>query len=81
MQDINGKETELGDAVVDGTVGEMFFFLQPSDKITQIVPGDIFWLLIQNTGQIIQVSPDVGRIRCHGMVSKATEGDHLPKLF
>lgn len=73
MQDINGKETELGDAVVDGTVGEMFFFLQPSDKITQIVPGDIFWLLIQNTGQIIQVSPDVGRIRCHGMVSKEEE--------
>lgn len=81
MQDIYGKKAKLRDTAVDGTVREIFFFLEPSDKIAQFGPGNIFGHLVENVGKIIKVSPDVGGISGNSMVSKTTEGDHLPELF
>ena len=79
VQNINGEETELGNAVVHGTVGKMLLLLEPPDKVAQFIPGDIFGQLVEDVGEIIQVSTNVGRIRFYRMVSKAAQGDHLPK--
>lgn len=81
VQNINGEETELGDAVVHSAVRKILLFLEPPDKIAQFLPGDIFGHLMEDTGKISKVSTDVGRIRLYGMISKTTEGDHLPKLI
>lgn len=79
MQNVNGEETELGNAVVHSAVRKAFLSLEPPDKITQFIPGDIFGHFMQDAGKIIQVSTDVSRIRCYSMVSKTTQGDHLPE--
>ena len=47
--------------------------------MTQFIPGDIFGHLMEDAGKMIQVSTDVGRIRCYSMVSKTAQGDHLPE--
>lgn len=80
MQDIQGKEAELGNAVVDGAVRKAFVFLNPADKTPQFVPGNVFGPLMQDVGEILEISADVGGIRFHGMFRKAAEGDHLPEL-
>ncbi len=67
--------------MVNGTVRKMFFFLKPTDKIAQFVPGNVPGSLIQETGKIIEISPDISRIGFYGMVSKTAKGDHLPKLI
>lgn len=79
VQNVNGEETELGNAVVHSAVRKTFLSLEPPDKITQFIPGDIFGHLMEDAGKIIQVSTDVGRIRCYSMVSKTAQGDHLPE--
>ena len=54
MQNIYGKETELGNAMVYGTVREGAVFLEPADILPEFLPGDIFRLPAQNRLQIIQ---------------------------
>ena len=79
MQNIEGKETELGDTVVDRAVREGTFLLKPADIIPEILPGDIFRLLVKDCLEVIQIRADVSRIRFYGVGGKATEGDHLPE--
>ena len=81
MQNIHGKKTKLRDTAVNSTVREIFFFLEPADKIAQILPGDIFRDFVEDAGKIIKISFDISRIRSYCVVSQATEGDHLPELF
>ena len=81
MENIHGKETELGNAVVYGAVRKRTFLLEPADKIPEFVPGNIFWQLVEDIRKIIQIRADVSRIRCYSVVSKATKGDHLPVNF
>lgn len=63
MQNIYGKETELGNAMVYGTVREGAVFLEPADILPEFLPGDIFRLPAQNRLQIIQIRTDVSGIR------------------
>lgn len=81
MQNIYGKETELGNAMVYGTVREGAVFLEPADILPEFLPGDIFRLPAQNRLQIIQIRTDVSGIRFFRMVSKTAKGDHLPVNF
>ena len=81
MENIHGKETELGNAVVYGAVRKRTFLLKPADKIPEFSPGDILWLFEENILQVIQIRADISRIRCYSVVSKATKGDHLPVNF
>ena len=53
--------------------------LQPSDVITEFLPGNIFRKLVENICEIIQICPDVGAVVFQGVVSQTTEGDHLPE--
>lgn len=36
---------------------------------------------MQDVGEIIEISADVGGIRFYGMPGKALEGDHPPELY
>lgn len=81
VEDINGKKTELGNAGIDGTVRKLPFHLEPADKIPEFRPGNILGGPAQNIRKISQVGRDISRISSKGMVSKTTEGDHLPVLF
>jgi len=81
MQDIHGKKTELGNAVVYGSVRKMLFFLKPADKITQFLPGNIFRALVEKAGKIIQISTDISGIRFYSVVCKTAKGDHLLELL
>lgn len=76
-----GKETKLGNTVIDGPVREIFFFLKPADKTAQFRPGNIFRHLVKDIGKIIQINADVSRIRYDSMVRKAAQRDHLSELF
>lgn len=77
MQDIKGEEAELRNTVVDGSVREVIFFLEPLDKIAQFGPGNIFRQLVQDIGKIIQISPDIGRIRFNCMFGEPAERNHF----
>ena len=81
MQDIHGEETELGDTMVDRAVREGALFLEPADKIPEFIPGNVFRLFEQDCLKVIQIRADVSRIRFYSVVSKATQGDHLPVKF
>lgn len=48
MEDIDGKEAELGNGAVDGAVGKIPFFLDPLDVITKSMPGNILRILFQD---------------------------------
>ena len=79
LSDNTLKKTQLGDAAIHGTVRETLLLLEPPDKVTQFLPGNIFRHLVQDGGKIIQISTNISRIRCYGMVSKTAQGDHLPE--
>jgi len=81
VKDIYGKETQLGNTVVHGAVRKILLLLEPADKVTQFIPGNILGHFLEDVGKIVQINPDVGRIRCYRMVSKTTKGDHLPELY
>ena len=78
MKDINGKEAELRDAVVHGTVREGAVLLEPADKIPEFIPGNVFRLFAEDGLQVAQIRADVSGIRFNSVVSKTAEGDHLP---
>lgn len=78
MEHIKGKKAQLGNTVVNGAVREGTFALEPADKLPEFLPGDILRLLMKNGLEIKQINPDVSGIRSNGVVSEATEGDHLP---
>ncbi len=67
--------------MVDGTVREGTLFLEPSYVIHELLPGNILREFTEDVGKVNQVSADVSGIRLDCMAGKATEGDHLPKLF
>ena len=79
VQNVNGEETELGNAVVHSAVRKTFLSLEPPDKITQFIPGDIFGGFVEKAGKIIKIGPDIGAVVFKGMVSKTAQGDHLPE--
>ena len=79
MQDIDGKETELRDTVIDGTVRKAALVLDKTDKRAQIVPRSVFREFMEDIGKEIEISADVSGIRLNSMASEATEGDHLPE--
>ena len=79
MQNIEGKEPELGDTVVDGAVREGTFLLKPANIIPEFLPGDLFRLLVEDCLEVIQIRADVSRIRFYRVAGKAAEGDHLPE--
>ena len=81
MENIHGKETQLGDTGVYGTVGERTVLLQPTDILPEFFPGDILKLFEQNGLQVIQIRTDVSRIRFYSVGSKTTERDDLPINF
>ena len=81
VQDIHGEETELRDTVVDRAVRKGTLFLEPADKIPEFLPGNVFRLFEQDCLKVIQIRADVSRIRFYSVVSKATQGDHLPVKF
>ena len=70
MQDINGKKSELGNDRIDSPVGKPTLLLQPEDKLSHFLPGNIFGSFAQGIIQEIKISPDIGRISCNGMVSE-----------
>ena len=78
MQDIHGKEAELGDGTVYGAVGKGAGFLEPADVVAEFVPGDIFRGFVEEGIQVSEIRADVGAVIFKGMASKAAEGDHLP---
>lgn len=63
--------------MVDGSVREIIFFLEPTDKLAQFRPGNIFRHFVQDIGKIIQISADIGRIRFNSMFGKTAEGNHF----
>ncbi len=73
MEDIDGKEAELGNGAVDGAVGNIPFFLDPLDVITKFLPGNIFRILFQDLLEILKIRADVGTVTFEGMVGKTTE--------
>ena len=81
MQDVYGKKAKLRNAMVYGAVRKILFFLNPADEIAQFLPGNIFRVLVEKAGKIIQIGTDISGIGFYSMVCKAAEGDHLPKLF
>ena len=81
MENIYGKEAQLGDTGVYGAVRKRTILLKPADKIPEFGPGDILRLFEENVLQVIQIRADISRIRCYSVVSKATKGDHLPVSF
>lgn len=66
--------------MVHGAVRKLFVFLEPADEITQFLPGNLLWPLMEKAGEISEIGADVGGIRIYGMVSKTAQGDHLPEL-
>jgi hypothetical protein len=81
MENIYGKEAQLGDTGVYGAVRKRTILLKPADKIPEFGPGDILRLFEENVLQVIQIRADISRIRYYSVVSKATKGDHLPVNF
>ena len=81
MENIYGKEAQLGETGVYGAVRKRTILLKPADKIPEFGPGDILWLFDENILQVIQIRADISRIRGYSVVSKATQGDHLPVNF
>ena len=79
VQDIERKKTDLGDAGIHSPVRKILIFLEPADKIAQFLPGNIHRHLVEDVVKIVQISTDIGGIRCNSMVSKTTEGNHFPE--
>ena len=78
VQHIHGEEAELGDTMIDRTVRKGTPFLKPADKIPEFIPGNVFRLFMKDCLQVLQIGTDVSGIRFYSVVSKATQGDHLP---
>ena len=53
MENIYGKEAQLGDTGVYGAVRKRTFLLKPEDKIPEFGPGDILRLFEENVLQVI----------------------------
>ena len=70
MQDINGKKSELGNDRIDSPVGKSTLLLQPEDKLSHLLPGNILRSFAQGIIQEIKISPNIGRISCNGMVGE-----------
>ena len=81
MENKHGKETQLGDTGVYGTVGEGTLLLQPADILPEFLPGNVFWLFAEDSLKVIQIRADVSGIRFYSMVSKTPERKHLPVNF
>ena len=62
VQDIHGKETELGDGSVDCTVRKAAFSLEPFDKIPEFLPGNIFGIFVKDMLKVVQISADIGAV-------------------
>jgi hypothetical protein len=81
MKDIDRKKADLGNDMIDRTVGKAFLRLNPKDKIPDFLPCNIRWIFAKNLLNIIQVDFDICCVRFQGVVSKTTKGDHLPERF
>ena len=81
MEDVKGKESQLGDDAVDGTVCQRTLPLEPADKIPHLLPGDILRKLVEEALQVVEIGTDISRVAFQGMAGKASEGDHLPVSF
>ena len=79
VQDIHGKETQLGDCAVDCTVRKASGFLKPPDVIAEFIPRNRFRFFMKNVCEIIQISPDVSAVTFKGMVGKTAKGNHFPE--
>jgi len=81
MEDVKGKEAQLGDGTVDGAVREGALSLEPADEIPHLLPGDILRKLAEDVLEIAEIGTDISAVPYKGMASKAPEGDHLPVSF
>ncbi len=81
MEDVKGKEPQLGDDAVDGTVSQGTLPLEPADKIPHLLPGDILRKLVEEALQVVEIGTYISRVAFQGMAGKASEGDHLPVSF
>ena len=62
VQDIYGKETELGDGSVDSTVRKAAFSLDPFDKIPEFLPGKIFGMFVKDMLKVVRIRADIGAV-------------------
>lgn len=81
MKDIESEKAQLGDAGIDSTVRESAGLLDPCNKLPEILPGSIFGQDPGDIFQILKICRDISGIRSNGVVSKTTQGEHLPELF
>ena len=79
MQDVHGKEAELGDGTINGAVGKAAGFLEPADVVAEFVPGYVFRRFVKERIQVDEIRMDIGAIAFQSMSGKAAEGDHLPE--